>query len=218
MKVTLGHSSYMAPANDHSSAPKNSLLQDKIKYHPANQHATQRTDQQWRATHVASWARWASDQPGFAPANKFASELSNLITVKKVQSLSIHSCSSDLTASQALETTSTFPAQTADFLYSESPDIWLFCSAAQKLCNNSICIQLTTIESLLIKTLTLREERICSKQELVIGINKDPHNYSGLEMCLSRLQSKFRDAFGERLFRSVRNRWYCLVQDVRVAG
>ncbi|MQT32209.1 hypothetical protein GHO44_16775 [Pseudomonas helleri] len=71
------------------------------------------------------------------------------------------------------------------------------------------------IESLLIKTLTLSTARICSKQELILGIDKDPQTYSGLEMCLSRLQNKFREAYNERLFRSVRNRGYCLVQDVK---
>ncbi|ARQ76947.1 hypothetical protein B6D87_09525 [Pseudomonas fragi] len=93
----------------------------------------------------------------------------------------------------------------------------MFCFTAQYLCNNTACIQLTAIESLLIKTLTQTDERICSKQELIIGINKDAYNYSGLEMSLSRLQNKFKSMFGERLFRSVRNRGYCLVQDVKVA-
>ncbi|HBP47474.1 hypothetical protein CJU75_15540 [Pseudomonas fragi] len=93
----------------------------------------------------------------------------------------------------------------------------MFCSTAHRLCNNNTCIQLTAIESLLIKTLAKRDERICSKQELIIGINKDTYSYSGLEMCLSRLQSKFKGVFGERLFRSVRNRGYCLVQDVQMA-
>jgi DNA-binding winged helix-turn-helix (wHTH) protein len=34
-------------------------------------------------------------------------------------------------------------------------------------------------------------------------------------MCLSRLQDKFKMASkGERLFRAVRNRGYCLIQEV----
>lgn len=69
---------------------------------------------------------------------------------------------------------------------------------------------------MLIQTLSRSDERICAKQELIIGIKKDAYSYSGLEMCLSRLQSKFKGAFGERLFRSVRNRGYCLVQDVQI--
>ena len=97
------------------------------------------------------------------------------------------------------------------------PQIWLFNLAARELSNTTESIQLTTIESLLIRTLVLSKERISSKQELVLGINKDPQAYTGLEMCLSRLQNKFRDAYGERLFRSVRNRGYCLVQEIKVS-
>lgn len=95
------------------------------------------------------------------------------------------------------------------------PQTWFFSFATRELCNATTRIQLTIIESLLIKTLTLSTARICSKQELILGIDKDPQTYSGLEMCLSRLQNKFREAYNERLFRSVRNRGYCLVQDVK---
>lgn len=105
---------------------------------------------------------------------------------------------------------------TPDPAYLPSSQTWFFNLAARELCNSSARIQLTAIESLLINTLTLSTERICSKQELIAGINKDPVAYSGLEMCLSRLQSKFRAAFDERLFRSVRNRGYCLVQDLKI--
>ena len=105
---------------------------------------------------------------------------------------------------------------TPDPAYLPSSQTWFFNLAARELCNTSARIQLTTIESQLINTLALSTERICSKQELIAGINKDPVAYSGLEMCLSRLQSKFRAAFDERLFRSVRNRGYCLVQDLKI--
>lgn len=105
---------------------------------------------------------------------------------------------------------------TPDPAYLPSSQTWFFNLAARELCNTSARIQLTAIESLLINTLALSTERICSKQELIAGINKDPVAYSGLEMCLSRLQSKFRAAFDERLFRSVRNRGYCLVQDLKI--
>lgn len=98
-----------------------------------------------------------------------------------------------------------------------SPQTWFFSFDARELHNTKARIHLTAIEALLIQTLTLSTERICSKQELIVGIGKDPHTYSGLEMCLSRLQNKFRDSFYERLFRSVRNRGYCLVQDVKNA-
>lgn len=105
---------------------------------------------------------------------------------------------------------------TPDPAYLPSSQTWFFNLAARELCNTSARIQLTAIESQLINTLALSTERICSKQELIAGINKDPVAYSGLEMCLSRLQSKFRAAFDERLFRSVRNRGYCLVQDLKI--
>lgn len=108
--------------------------------------------------------------------------------------------------------TSTLPDPT----YSLPSQTWLFNVAARELCNTTACIQLTAIETLLINTLALSTVRICSKQELITSINKDPVAYSGLEMCLSRLQDKFRQAFNERLFRSVRNRGYCLVQEVKI--
>ena len=99
---------------------------------------------------------------------------------------------------------------------SAQPQTWFFSFATQELCNATTCIKLTAIESLLIKTLTLSTARICSEQALILGINKDHQSYSGLEMCLSRLQSKFRVAYNERLIRSVRNRGYCLVQDIKI--
>ena len=84
----------------------------------------------------------------------------------------------------------------------------------RELFSANLIISLTTIESLLLKQLVLSHHRVCSKQELILAINRDPSSYTGLEMCLSRLQDKFNNAYGERLFRSVRNRGYCLVQDV----
>ena len=110
------------------------------------------------------------------------------------------------------------PTSTPPFsVYSPAqPQTWFFSFATRELCNATTCIKLTAIESLLIKTLTLSTERICAKQALILGIDKDPQSYSGLEMCLSRLQSKFRAAYNERLFRSVRNRGYCLVQDIKI--
>ena len=92
---------------------------------------------------------------------------------------------------------------------------WVFDFTARQLSTEHVCIDLTSTESLLIKTLMLSHSRVCSKQQLILGIDKDIHRYSGLEMCLSRLQNKFKDAFGERLFRSVRNCGYCLVQDLK---
>lgn len=98
-----------------------------------------------------------------------------------------------------------------------NPQTWFFNLATRELCNTTSRIKLTVIESLLVKALTLSNARICSKQEIILGIGKDPQTYSGLEMSLSRLQNKFRSVFNERLFRSVRNRGYCLVQDVKIS-
>lgn len=97
-----------------------------------------------------------------------------------------------------------------------SPQTWYFSFSTRELSNTNAKIQLTAIESLIINTLVLSKERIISKQELILGIRKDPQTYSGLEMSLSRLQNKFRKNFDERLFRSVRNRGYCLVQEVKL--
>lgn len=97
------------------------------------------------------------------------------------------------------------------------PEHWAFDFTARELRTPHACIDLTSTESLLIKTLMLSHSRVCSKQQLILGIDKDIHRYSGLEMCLSRLQNKVKDAFGERLFRSVRNCGYCLVQDLKNA-
>lgn len=94
------------------------------------------------------------------------------------------------------------------------PEHWVFDFSARELRTAHVCIHLTSTESLLIKTLILSPSRVCSKQQLIRGIDKDVHRYSGLEMCLSRLQHKSKDACGERLFRSVRNGGYCLVQDL----
>ena len=121
----------------------------------------------------------------------------------------------------ALSITSTtsapMPANQIPPAHSPTPETWMFNFASRELSTAAAGIQLTAIESLLIKTLMLNEARICSKQELISGIDKDVSSYRCLEMCLSRLQNKFKDAFGERLFRSVRNRGYCLVQDVKSA-
>ncbi|NMY13774.1 hypothetical protein HBO38_36320 [Pseudomonas veronii] len=55
----------------------------------------------------------------------------------------------------------------------------------------------------------------CGRQ-LIRNIGREPELYRGLEMCLSRLQEKFKRVNdGERLFRSVRNRGYCLTQRIK---
>ena len=86
------------------------------------------------------------------------------------------------------------------------------------LSNNTVTLSLTKTESLLINQLIVSDHRVCSKSELIECINRDPMYYSGLEMCLSRLQGKFVKAYGERLFKSVRNLGYCLIQDLKLSS
>ena len=217
MKVTLRFSAYLPSANNSPITHTYGLPCATYQQQPANQQACEPGRHLWRKPHLAAWGCWVNTQHGMVTTFNHVSEVSRAITISKPYLLNIHHYSPGLTSILTLKTTPTSPATTPTAHYSTSPDTWLFCFEAQHLCNNTACIQLTTIESLLIKTLSQRDERICSKQELIIGINKDTYSYSGLEMCLSRLQNKFKAVFGERLFRSVRNRGYCLVQDVQVA-
>ena len=210
MKLTLRYSTPLSPNNDYVTAPYKCSTQAITPHRPAG----------YRAGHaaghpLASWGYWVNTQPGLVPAYKNTSVLPNLIKLKQPYLLKPHPYSPGLTNISIFNKTSSSSRQPPPSLYSSSPETWAFCFAEQALCNNTACIQLTAIESMLIKTLTRSNERVCSKHELIIGINKDAYSYSGLEMCLSRLQSKFKGTFGERLFRSVRNRGYCLVQEVQ---
>lgn len=95
-------------------------------------------------------------------------------------------------------------------------DFWLLTQHDRTLVKGGLRISLTTIESALIKKMLHHEERVVSKEELIRNIGREPEQYRGLEMCLSRLQEKFKRAnHGERLFRAVRNRGYCLTQKIR---
>ncbi|WP_256670590.1 MULTISPECIES: helix-turn-helix domain-containing protein [unclassified Pseudomonas] len=217
MKVTLRFSAYIPSANNSSIAYAYGLHCAPHKPRATSQQACERSNPLWRTPHLAPWGSWINEQRGLAVAHPYVPEVASQITARKPYLLKTHPYSMGLTVIPTLKTTPTSPALASTAQYSDSPDTWLFCSVAQHLCNNTSCIPLTAIESLLIKTLTQKDERICSKQELIIGINKDTYSYSGLEMCLSRLQNKFKSVFGERLFRSVRNRGYCLVQDVQIA-
>ncbi|VVP27497.1 hypothetical protein PS900_04179 [Pseudomonas fluorescens] len=99
----------------------------------------------------------------------------------------------------------------------ENPDNWRFCNKERTLVKANNKILVSGIESLLIEKLLLSNQRVLSKAELILAINRDPERYRGLEMCLSRLQEKFSSSTnGERLFRSVRNRGYCLSQKIEV--
>lgn len=95
-------------------------------------------------------------------------------------------------------------------------DIWLLTQHDRILVKGDLRISLTTIESALIKKMLHHEERVVSKEELIRNIGREPDHYRGLEMCLSRLQEKFKRVNdGERLFRAVRNRGYCLTQKIK---
>mgnify|MGYP003605949391 CR=1 FL=1 len=216
MKVTLSFSTYIPSTYNNPPADSSSLFCATEVQRSASLPACERT-RQWRTPHLALWSDQINVQRAPASAHQHIPEVASLITARTPNLLKTHPYSLGLTIIPILKTIPISPARKPNVHYSDSPDIWLFCFTAQYLCNNTACIQLTAIESLLIKTLTQTDERICSKQELIIGINKDAYNYSGLEMSLSRLQNKFKSMFGERLFRSVRNRGYCLVQDVKVA-
>ena len=97
-------------------------------------------------------------------------------------------------------------------------ETWWFNADARTLFTAETTITLTTIETLMLVQLVISECRVLSRDDLIQRIEKDPQRYSGLEMCLSRLQKKFkRAAHGERLVRSVRNRGYCLTQRIQLA-
>ncbi|WP_085640710.1 MULTISPECIES: helix-turn-helix domain-containing protein [unclassified Pseudomonas] len=83
------------------------------------------------------------------------------------------------------------------------------------LVKQGVEISLTGLETALVRKMLHHEERVVSRDELILSIGREPEHYRGLEMCLSRLQDKFKSASnGERLFRAVRNRGYCLIQEV----
>ena len=83
------------------------------------------------------------------------------------------------------------------------------------LIKEDIEISLTGLETALVRKMLHHEERVVSRDELILSIGREPEQYRGLEMCLSRLQDKFKSASnGERLFRAVRNRGYCLIQEI----
>ncbi|MBC2679063.1 response regulator transcription factor [Pseudomonas sp. CFBP 8770] len=95
---------------------------------------------------------------------------------------------------------------------------WWFNDIDRTLTQNGISVALTRTECSLLSLLAFSSERVVSKEALIAGLGKNPSQYNGLEMSLSRLQSKFGQCSGgERLIRSVRNRGYCLAQVVRSA-
>ncbi|MDE1167891.1 MAG: winged helix-turn-helix domain-containing protein [Pseudomonas sp.] len=94
-------------------------------------------------------------------------------------------------------------------------ETWKLGRDRKMLVKDDAKVVLTGIESALVRTLLQADERVVSKDDLIRSIGREPDQYRGLEMCLSRLQDKFRSAScGERLFRAVRNRGYCLIQPI----
>jgi len=96
--------------------------------------------------------------------------------------------------------------------YSEA---WQLDDDHSVLIKENVEINLTGLEATLVKKMLHHEDRVVSRDDLILSIGREPEQYRGLEMCLSRLQDKFKSASkGERLFRAVRNRGYCLIQEV----
>jgi DNA-binding response OmpR family regulator len=105
------------------------------------------------------------------------------------------------------------PRETEDNdVYSEA---WQLDDDQSVLVKENVEIALTGLEAALVKKMLHHEDRVVSRDDLILSIGREPEQYRGLEMCLSRLQDKFKSASkGERLFRAVRNRGYCLIQEV----
>lgn len=96
-----------------------------------------------------------------------------------------------------------------------SKEDWKLDIERKVLVRDNVKIILTGIESALVRTLLQADDRVVSKEDLVKNIGREPDQYCSLEMCLSRLQDKFKKvSSGERLFCAVRNRGYCLIQSI----
>lgn len=90
---------------------------------------------------------------------------------------------------------------------------WTFNKPECLLISDKTTINLTPTECTVLDLLASGTERVVSNEEILVRLNKDPGNYKGLRMCLSRLQAKFKKITkGDNLFRPVRNRGYCLTQ------
>ncbi|WP_223538043.1 transcriptional regulator [Pseudomonas sp. GL-B-16] len=94
-------------------------------------------------------------------------------------------------------------------------ETWRLSDASGALIKDDVEIALTGLEATLLKKMLHHDDRVVSKDDLIRSIGREPEHYRGLEMCLSRLQEKFKTASkGERLFRAVRNRGYCVIQKI----
>ncbi|MGY2338197.1 winged helix-turn-helix domain-containing protein [Pseudomonas sp. SDO5532_S415] len=109
-----------------------------------------------------------------------------------------------------------FAEQAKDDAPDRSADeTWRLSNGNGALIKDDIEIVLTGLEAALLKKMLHHDDRVVSKDDLIRSIGREPEHYRGLEMCLSRLQEKFKNASnGERLFRAVRNRGYCLIQKI----
>lgn len=214
MKVNLKYLSHSPNTDDYLLPHNDGLHSIKKEQHPTRSQPSNRAEFHSTPWRTATNNTWNSVLPdSFLSAKQHCSDTCSLNRAKKSLPSMSRAYAFNVLPSPTLSTLAILrmPTPTPD---AYTPDSWLFSFSTRELRNTTNSIQLTAIESLLVRTLTLSSERICSKQELILGIDKDADTYSGLEMCLSRLQSKFKATFSERLFRSVRNRGYCLVQEV----
>jgi hypothetical protein len=60
------------------------------------------------------------------------------------------------------------------------------------LIKEGVEISLTGLETALVRKMLHHEERVVSRDDLILSIGREPEQYRGLEMCLSRLQDKFK--------------------------
>jgi DNA-binding winged helix-turn-helix (wHTH) protein len=99
--------------------------------------------------------------------------------------------------------------------HAPATETWRLSDSSGALIKDDVEIVLTGLEAALLKKMLHHEDRVVSKDDLIRSIGREPEQYRGLEMCLSRLQEKFKKASnGERLFRAVRNRGYCVIQKI----
>ncbi|AXI62498.1 response regulator receiver protein [Pseudomonas kribbensis] len=125
---------------------------------------------------------------------------------------------SEWLAAQSVNSFQNTPAtEDAGFIEGNVPctEAWHLDNDQGALVKEGVEISLTGLETALVRKMLHHEERVVSRDDLILSIGREPEQYRGLEMCLSRLQDKFKSASnGERLFRAVRNRGYCLIQEV----
>ncbi|KAF2393924.1 winged helix-turn-helix domain-containing protein [Pseudomonas frederiksbergensis] len=145
-------------------------------------------------------------------AHTIEHETQNILATLKAEWLAAQSGARPVVQPNQAERGET-PRETEDTdVYSEA---WQLDDDQSVLVKENVEIALTGLEAALVKKMLHHEDRVVSRDDLILSIGREPEQYRGLEMCLSRLQDKFKSASkGERLFRAVRNRGYCLIQEV----